>query len=268
MSRIATTFAQLAQKGERALVGFVTAGDPHADRSLAIVRAMCAAGLDVLELGVPFSDPTADGPVIQRASARALAAGATLRRTLDMVAALRRETEIPTIVFSYYNPVLAYGAQRFHLDAVTAGADGLLLVDLPPEESDELTAGWPPDGLALIRLTTPTTPIERMRRIAAAASGFIYHVSKLGVTGSDGLQVDTVAAKVRELRTVTHLPVCAGFGISTPADVAAVAAVCDGVVVGSAFERLIEENLDRPELPELVAARVAELKAATRTAAG
>ena len=263
MNRIEATFAQLARRKEKALVGFVTAGDPNPDRSLAIVRAMCAAGLDVLELGVPFSDPTADGPVIQRASARAIAAGTNLRRTLAMVAALRRETEIPIIVFSYYNPVLAYG-RAFHADAVAAGADGLLLVDLPPEESDELTAGWPPGGLALIRLTTPTTPPERMRRIAAGASGFIYHVSKLGVTGSDGLQVDSVAAKVRELRSVTPLPVCAGFGISTPADVAGVAAVCDGAVVGSAFERLIEENIDRPRLPERVAARVAELKAATR----
>ncbi|MCU0564700.1 MAG: tryptophan synthase subunit alpha [Desulfobacterales bacterium] len=268
MNRIATTFERLRRSGDKALVGFVTAGDPDPERSLAIVRAMCAAGLDVLELGVPFSDPTADGPVIQRASARALAAGANLRRTLAMVAALRRESGIPTIVFSYYNPILSYGAETCHRDALAAGADGLLLVDLPPEESDELTAGWPPEGLALIRLTTPTTPIERMRRIAAAASGFIYHVSKLGVTGSDGLQVDTVAAKVGELRTVTPLPVCAGFGISTPADVAAVAAVCDGVVVGSAFERLIEANLDRPELPQMVAARVAELKAATRTSAG
>jgi tryptophan synthase alpha chain len=264
MNRIATTFERLRRGGEKALVGFVTAGDPDPERSLAILRAMCAAGLDVLELGVPFSDPTADGPVIQRASARALAAGATLRRTLDLLAALRRETGIPTIVFSYYNPVLAYGAQIFHRDAVAAGADGLLLVDLPPEESDELTAGWPADGLALIRLTTPTTPIERMRRIAASASGFIYHVSKLGVTGSDGLNADAVAAKVRELRAVTRLPVCAGFGIATPADVAAVAAVCDGVIVGSAFERLIEENLGRPDLPGILAKRVAELKRATR----
>lgn len=266
MSRIDTTFGQLARKKEKALVGFVTAGDPEPESSLAIVRAMCAAGLDVLELGVPFSDPTADGPVIQRASARALAAGANLRRTLAMVAALRRETGIPIIVFSYYNPILAYGSQAFHRDAVAAGADGLLLVDLPPEESAELTADWPPGGLALIRLTTPTTPLERMRRIAADASGFIYHVSKLGVTGSDGLKLDSVAAKVRELRSVTRLPICAGFGISTPADVAGVAAVCDGVVVGSAFERLIEENLGEARLPEILAARVAELKAATRGA--
>lgn len=263
MNRIDTTFGRLGARQEKALVGFVTAGDPDADRSLAIVRAMCAAGLDVLELGVPFSDPTADGPVIQRASGRALAAGASLRRTLAMVAALRRETAIPIILFSYYNPVLAHGA-GFHADAVAAGADGLLLVDLPPEESAELTAGWPAGGLALIRLTTPTTPLERMRRIAAGAAGFIYHVSKLGVTGSDGLNAEAVADKVRELRSVTRLPVCAGFGISTPADVAAIAAVCDGAVVGSAFERLIEANLDRSDLPDLVAARVSELKAATR----
>jgi len=266
MNRIDAAFERLAGRKEKALVGFVTAGDPDAETSLAIVQAMCAAGLDVLELGVPFSDPTADGPVIQRASGRALAAGASLRRTLSMIAALRRGTEIPIIVFSYYNPVLAYGPQAFHRDAVAAGADGVLLVDLPPEESSELTAEWPPGSLAVIRLTTPTTPLARMRRITADASGFIYHVSKLGVTGSDGLSVDSVGAKVRELRAVTRLPICAGFGISTPADVAGIAAVCDGAVVGSAFERLIEENLGSKRLPELLAARAAELKAATRIA--
>jgi tryptophan synthase alpha chain len=264
MNRIDAAFKGLAERKEKALVGFVTAGDPDPERSLALTAAMCAAGLDLLELGVPFSDPTADGPVIQRSSGRAIAAGVGLAEVLKMIAALRLSTQVPIIVFSYYNPILAYGAAAFHREALNAGADGVLLVDLPPEESDELTALWPDDGLCLIRLTSPTTPPDRMARIAACASGFIYHVSQLGVTGGGGLQPDAIAAKVRELRAITRLPVCVGFGISTPAQVAAVAESADGVVIGSAFERLIEENIDRPDLPEVLAARVAELKRATR----
>jgi tryptophan synthase alpha chain len=261
MNRIEATFKQLAEKKEKALVGFVTAGDPDPGQSLALISAMCAAGLDVLELGVPFSDPTADGPVIQRSSARALAAGTGLSRVLGMIAALRRNTQVPIIVFSYYNPILAYGVAAFHRDALNAGADGALLVDVPP---DELTAQWPDDRLCLIRLTTPTTPPERMQRIAASASGFIYHVSKLGVTGSQGLPLEDIGHKVRQLRSVTRLPICVGFGISTPPEVAAVAALCDGVVIGSAFERLIEENIGKPNLPDLLAAQVATLKRETR----
>jgi tryptophan synthase alpha chain len=264
MNRIDAAFKGMADKTEKALVGFVTAGDPDPVQSLALMAAMCESGLDLLELGVPFSDPTADGPVIQRSSGRALAAGVGLAHVLDMIAALRRRTQVPIIVFSYYNPILAYGATAFHRDALNAGADGVLLVDLPPEESAELTDLWPDNGLRLIRLTSPTTPPERMRRIAACASGFIYHVSQLGVTGSGGLRPEDIAGKVRELRAVTRLPVCVGFGISTPAQVAAVARIADGVVIGSAFEALIEENMARPNLPEILAARVAELKRATR----
>jgi len=264
MNRINATFERLAGRNEKALVGFVTAGDPDPAASLRIITAMCAAGLDLLELGVPFSDPTADGPVIQRSSSRALASGTGLAQVLEMVAALRRTIQIPLVVFSYYNPILAYSAAAFHRDACSAGADGALVVDLPPEESGELTEPWPNNGLCLIRLTTPATPIARMRRIAACASGFIYHVSKLGVTGSGGLRPDAIAGKVQKLRAVTRLPVCVGFGISTPAQVAAVARIADGVIIGSAFERLIEENISRPDLPEILAARVAELKRATR----
>lgn len=264
MNRIDAAFERLARQGEKALVGFVTAGDPDPTMSLRIIAAMCAAGLDLLELGVPFSDPSADGPVIQRSSGRALAAGVGLAQVLEMVAALRRETRIPMVVFSYYNPILAYGAAAFHRDACSAGADGLLVVDLPPEESAELTGLWPDNGLCLIRLTSPTTPPQRMRRIAACASGFIYHVSQLGVTGSGGLRPDEIAGKLHELRAVTRLPVCVGFGISSPAQVAAVARIAEGVVIGSAFERLIEENIGRSDLPELMAGRVAELKRATR----
>jgi tryptophan synthase alpha chain len=263
MNRIDATFERLTRRNEKALVGFVTAGDPDPGRSLRIMAAMCAAGLDLLELGVPFSDPTADGPVIQRSSDRARAAGVGLPQVLAMLAALRRSTQIPLVVFSYYNPILAYGAAAFHRDALRAGADGVLVVDLPPEESAELTERWPDNGLCLIRLTAPTTPPERLRRIAACASGFIYHVSQLGVTGSGGLRPDEIAGQLHELRAATRLPVCVGFGISSPAQVAAVARIADGVVIGSAFERLIEEHLDRPDLAEILAGRAAELKQAT-----
>jgi len=264
MNRIDAAFEELAGKKEKALVGFVTAGDPDTGKSLKLLTAMCAAGLDLLELGVPFSDPTADGPVIQRSSFRALAAGASLDHVLSMIATLRRSTQIPIIVFSYYNPILAHGAAAFHRDALDAGADGILVVDLPPEESDELTSKWPDRRLCLIRLTAPTTAPERMRRIADSASGFIYHVSKLGVTGSPGLPLTDIDRKVRQLRSVTRLPICVGFGISTPQDVATICGYCDGVVIGSAFERLIEENLGEPNLPDILAGRVAALKRETR----
>jgi tryptophan synthase alpha chain len=264
MNRIEATFKQLAGKSEKALVGFVTAGDPDTGQSLKLISAMCEAGLDLLELGVPFSDPTADGPVIQRSSARALAAGTGLGHVLNIIEALRLRTQVPIIVFSYYNPILAYGATAFHRDALNAGADGVLLVDVPPEESGELTAQWPDGRLCLIRLTTPTTPPERMQQIAASASGFIYHVSKLGVTGSQGLPLEDISRKVQQLRSLTRLPICVGFGIATPQEVADVSGLCDGVVIGSAFERLIEENIGKPDLPDILAARVAALKRHTR----
>jgi Tryptophan synthase alpha chain len=162
------------------------------------------------------------------------------------------------------NPWRLYRASAFHRDALKAGADGVLVVDLPPEEAGELLDRWLDNGLCLIRLTTPTTPVERMRRIASSASGFIYHVSKLGVTGSGGLSLPDIADKVRELRAVTQLPICVGFGISTPAQVSAICDVCDGVVIGSALERLIEDNVGKPDLSEILAERVAVLKQATR----
>lgn len=266
--RIAKTFADLNHRNEAALVGFVTAGDPDPDTSLALVESMCRAGIDVLELGVPFSDPTADGPVIQRSSARALEHGMSLRQVLELTRRLRQTQDVPVILFSYYNPIHAYGPAAFYSDALGAGADGVLIVDLPPEESDELTAQWPDNSLSLIRLVAPTTPPERMARIAASASGFLYLVSKTGVTGSSGLDLDEIRRQSASLKTYTHLPVCVGFGISTPDDVAAVAAAADGVVIGSAFERLIEANLDAPDLAQKMADKVAACKAATRRGAG
>jgi len=264
MNRLQKKFAELGEKGEKALVGFVTAGDPDLERSLAVTTAMCHAGLDVLELGVPFSDPTADGPVIQRASARALASGTRLADVIAMAGRIRTQSPVPIIIFSYYNPILQYGLQAFHEDTVRAGADGVLVVDLPPEESDEMTSLWSGEDFHLVRLIAPTTAADRMTDIAASATGFLYLVSMTGVTGSDGLDVSAIGRQATALRAVTTLPVCVGFGISTPDDVTAVAGIADGVVIGSAFERVIEENIDSPDLPLLIAEMVRQYKAATR----
>ncbi|MEA3428336.1 MAG: tryptophan synthase subunit alpha [Thermodesulfobacteriota bacterium] len=264
MNRIDKTFEDLRQKKEKALVGFITAGDPNISDSFNIIKAMCKNGLDILELGISFSDPTADGPLIQRSSARALKKGINLRAVFEMTGRLREEMSIPIILFSYYNPIYAYGTKAFYKDALAAGADGVLVVDLPPEESDEMTLQWPGKELALIRLIAPTTPLKRMAQIAQSASGFIYLVSKTGVTGSDGLDTADINEKIELLRSATKLPICVGFGISTTDDVADIASVADGVVIGSAFERLIENNLDNPDLASILANKVKEFKKATK----
>jgi len=262
MSRIRQTFTGLCSRGEKALVGFITAGDPDYGRSLDIARQMCNSGLDLLELGVPFSDPTADGPVIQRSSARAIGAGMNMRKVLDMVRRLREFSSIPLVLFSYYNPILAYGAEEFYRDATAAGADGALVVDLPPEESDELTGVWG-DGLDFIRLVAPTTPPERMLGIAGKASGFIYLVSMTGITGSGGLNRREIATVAQNLRkSCNGLPICIGFGISTLDEAAEISEFADGIVVGSAFERLIESNLEDEKIALRVGEYVARLKGA------
>jgi tryptophan synthase alpha chain len=264
MSRIAAKFQELKSKGEKALVGFVTAGDPDIETSLKIIKAMCKGGVDILELGVPFSDPTADGPVIQRSSARALKQGINLTAVIKITRQVREFTHIPMILFSYYNPILAYGVEKFYEESVSAGADGVLVVDLPPEESDEMTSQFSGDELALIRLVAPTTPPERMAEIANGASGFLYLISKTGVTGSDGLDTSTIKRNFSDLRQYTNLPICVGFGIASADHVATIASVADGVVVGSAFERIIEENVGVRNLLELIEIRVSEYKGATR----
>jgi tryptophan synthase alpha chain len=263
-TRIQKTFDQLRQNSEKALVGFVTAGDPNPETSGRIIAAMCDNGMDILELGVPFSDPTADGPVIQRSSARALKNGTSLADVLEMAKAVRGFSEIPIIIFSYYNPIFAYGCERFYRDARAAGADGVLVVDLPLEESAELTGVFTHDDFSMIQLVAPTTPSDRMTAIAGAASGFLYLVSKTGVTGSDGLDTSEIKGQMARLRAVTDLPVCVGFGISTADDVAAVAPMADGIVIGSAFERMIEENIKHPDLADLIGLQTAAYKAATK----
>lgn len=264
MNRIQSSFDNLKKKKEKALIGFVSAGDPNIETSLALIKKMCQGGLDILELGIPFSDPTADGPVIQRSSARALEKGVNLPKVLEMTTEIRETTEIPIILFSYYNPVHAYGAENFYTDAVKAGADGVLIVDLPPEESREMTSRWQGDDLSLIRLIAPTTPLPRMKEISRSASGFLYLVSKTGVTGSDGLDTSNIETHVNELRSVSDLPVSVGFGISTADDVKIISKVADGIVIGSAFERLIEMNLDNTDLPDIMEKKVREYKEATK----
>ncbi|MBS0013500.1 MAG: tryptophan synthase subunit alpha, partial [Desulfobacterales bacterium] len=227
MTRIEETFARLKDKGEKALVGFVTAGDPDMEISLSIVSAMCENGVDILELGVPFSDPTADGPVIQRSSARALKSGMNLGRVLEMTRKIRDTSNVPIVLFSYYNPVMAYGIEAFYKDSVAAGADGVLVVDLPPEESDELTGAWSGGDFSLIRLVAPTTPEDRMEMIAGGASGFLYMVSMTGVTGSGGLDFTQIGEYVDRLKYAADVTGCVGFGIATLADVAAVSGIAE-----------------------------------------
>jgi tryptophan synthase alpha chain len=244
VSRISERFAQRRGRDEKAFVAFVTAGDPSLQRTVEIALALEAAGVDVLELGVPFSDPLADGPVIQRSSERALSRGASLASILGVVRAIRKGSELPLLLFSYFNPMLRYGLPRLAADARAAGVDGVLVTDLPPEEADEWLGVAREAGLDTVFLAAPTSPRERLRRVAEASRGFIYAVSRTGVTGEPQLRPDDAAPLVVGLKTLTTSPVALGFGISTPEQVAAAASVADGVVVGSALVRFLEEHPD------------------------
>ena len=260
MSRIAETFAALGARGQVALVPYFTAGDPDLPTTRDLVRAAVAEGADVIELGVPFSDPMADGPVLQRSAARALAAGTTLPRVLELVAKLRSEIAQPIVLFGYYNPFFRYGVERIAADAAAAGADGFLCVDLPPEEAADLRAAAHGAGLDLIALLAPTTPIARVRTIARAASGFLYFVSVLGVTGARAELPAELPALVRGARAVTRLPLGVGFGVSRPEQAAWIAGFADAVIVGSALARLLEEG--EREAPARVASFVGGLRRA------
>lgn len=265
MSRISELFEKLGKRHEKALVGFVTAGDPDFDRSLEIVLAMCRSGVDILELGVPFSDPTADGPVIQKASQRALKSGMTLLRVLELASEVRKQSDIPMVLFSYYNPLFKFGASKIYRAAVEAGMDGMLVVDLPPEEAREFLDEWQGNDLDFIRLVAPTTPSARISAIVKDASGFIYLISKTGVTGSEGVDYDEVSRMVRQVKEHTDLPVCVGFGISRPDQVKAISSIADGVVIGSAFVKTIEEGLaSGADIPNLIAAQTRKYKEAQR----
>lgn len=265
-SRIANRFQQLAAAGQKGFIAYVTAGDPSPDATLQILNALAEAGTDVIELGIPFSDPLADGPTIQAASGRALAAGMTVPRALELVRNFRKTSEVPLVLFTYLNPIYVYGFDRFLEDAAAAGADGLLILDLPPDEAEKNAELIALGGLAPIRLIAPTTPPARMAKIAGTGKGFVYYVSREGVTGEQTSLSDTIASQVAELRRHTDLPIAVGFGISNPEQSAAVAQNADAVVVGSAIVRRIAENADAPDLPQRIANFVRPLVQAARTA--
>jgi tryptophan synthase alpha chain len=256
MNRLDTCFTALRATGKRAFVAYISAGDPHLDATVDIVLALAGAGVDVIELGVPFSDPVADGIVNQLAADRALAAGSTTAKVLATIARIRQHTQIPIVLFTYLNPVYAYGWERFHQDAAAAGADGMLVLDLPPDEAAQNVELQGSTGLAHIRLIAPTTPVARIPQIAALAQGFIYYVSREGVTGTQTSVATGISEMVQQIKRSTQVPVCVGFGISTPLQAAEVAAHGDGVIVGSAIVKLIAEHGQAADLPQRVAAMV------------
>lgn len=240
--RLQARFEALQREGRKALVCFVTAGDPDLETTAALLDAVAQAGADVIELGVPFSDPVADGPVIQRASQRALAAGTTLGDVLGLARGFRARSEVPLILFGYCNPFLAFGWERLAQECAECGVDGVLVVDLPPEEAGELRAALEPKKLSQILLVSPVTRAERVERICGLGSGFLYMVSMAGVTGSALQDLGPMAQTVERVRASSGLPICVGFGISTPEDAARVARYADGVVVGSALVATVERE--------------------------
>lgn len=259
MSRIAGTFADLKRNGKKALVTFITAGDPDLAVTEELIPLLAENGADIIELGVPFSDPMADGPTIQLSSERALAAGTTLPKILAMVKSVRSRTQVPIVLMGYFNPIFVYGVDRFAADAAAAGVDGVLLVDLPPEEAEEFKACADRHGIDLIYLLTPTSDEARIRAVARRARGFIYYVSVTGVTGvRSGIEA-SVAGNVSFIKERATVPVAVGFGIATPAQAAVVAATADGVVVGSAIVKLFEQHRGE-ELKGALATFVSSLK--------
>ena len=247
-TRIDRRFAQLKTEGRAALVTFLTAGDPDAETSLALLRAIPAAGADVVELGMPFTDPMADGPAIQMSSQRALKAGQSLKKTLAMVRAFRQADDAtPLVLMGYYNPIYIYGVDRFLRDAKSAGVDGLIVVDLPPEEDEELCLPALKAGMNFIRLATPTTDDKRLPAVLANTSGFVYYVSITGITGAAMADPAKVTAAVARIKRHTKLPVAVGFGVRTAEQAAVIAAGADGVVVGSALVNALKASLDRDE---------------------
>lgn len=245
MNRIDAAFERLRSEGKKAFVAYVAAGDPSFEASLEVVKALADAGADVIELGLPFSDPLADGIVNQMAADRALKAGMNTPRSLELIREFRKTHETPIVLFTYLNPIFTYGFEKFHADAAAAGADGILLLDLPPDEAKlnaDLAKG---EGLKHIRLIAPTTPDERVQLLAQSGDGFIYALSRTGVTGAHGVPSEGIGAQVAKIKAHTRIPVCVGFGITRPDQAEMVAKTSDGVIVGSAIVKQIELNPDR-----------------------
>ncbi len=260
MGRIEQRFSSLRKNGEKAIIIYLTAGYPSMKKTYEMILGLDDAGVDILEIGVPFSDPTADGPVIQAASQSALKGGANLADILDMIEEVRKVSEIPIVLFGYYNPVFVYGNERFAKRAKDAGVDGILVVDLPPEESGELREYTDNAGIDFISLIAPTSDDNRIKKISGDASGFIYYVSITGMTGTKKPEVADIKRDMKRIRTMISLPVGVGFGISTPGQAGEIAKYADGVVVGSAIIRLIEENRERKDMVERVSSFARELK--------
>lgn len=253
MTRIDTKFAALRAEGRKAFVSYIMAGDPDLATSLALMKGLPDAGVDIIELGMPFTDPMADGPTIQLAGQRALEGGQTLQKTLDMVAEFRKgDKTTPIVMMGYYNPIYSRGVDRFLRDAVAAGIDGLIVVDLPPEEDAELCIPAQKAGLNFIRLATPTTDDRRLPKVLQNTSGFVYYVSITGITGAAAAQAADVGPEVARIKAATDLPVIVGFGIRSPETARAIAGVADGAVVGSAIVKLVEQKRSVPAILDYV----------------
>jgi tryptophan synthase alpha chain len=263
-TRIGRTFKELARRSELGLVAYLTAGDPSIEATEEIVLRVAEAGADVIELGIPFSDPVADGPTIQRASERALRAGTTLGKVIGAVGALRKKTEVPLVLFGYFNPILQMGLENFAKKAAAAGADGVLVTDMTPEESGEYRRAMHASGLDTVFLAAPTSTDERLKRIAEVSSGFLYVISRTGVTGAKDSLPEELPAMVRRARKFTNLPIAVGFGISVAAQVTVLGGIADAVVVGSSLVAEIEKAKSADEAADAAAARVRMLKEAAK----
>ena len=261
-NRIDSTFAALREKNQKAFVAYIAAGDPNFDTSLEIMKTLADAGADIIELGLPFSDPLADGIVNQMAADRALKAGMTTARCLELIRKFRETHDTPIVPFTYLNPVFTYGFEAFHKDAAEAGVDGILLLDLPPDEAKLSAEFADQHGIKSIRLIAPTTPSDRLKLLSQSAEGFIYALSRTGVTGSHGAPSANISEQVGNIKKHTQTPVCVGFGITTPDQAAMVAKAADGVIVGSAIVKQVELNPDRAA--EAVREFVTPLIAATK----
>ncbi|UCD70866.1 MAG: tryptophan synthase subunit alpha [Syntrophobacterales bacterium] len=260
MGRIEGKFSSLKNKGEKALIVYLTAGDPSLEHTKEIILGLDAVGVDILEIGIPFSDPTADGPIIQAAFQRALKNSVTLSDILDMIESLRAVSEIPIVLFGYYNPIFIYGNERFAKRAQEVGVDGILVVDLPPEGSAELRQYTDRSGIDFISLIAPTTSSQRIRKISKHATGFLYYISITGVTGTARPRVADIKSDAERIRKITPLPLAVGFGISTPQQAREIAPYVDGIVIGSAFVRMIEENRDRTDMIHTVSDYAGKIK--------
>ncbi|HLB01671.1 MAG TPA: tryptophan synthase subunit alpha [Nitrospiria bacterium] len=265
MGRISATFEKLRRQGKKALIPYIMAGDPDLSTTQALVLALEQSGADIIELGIPFSDPLADGPVIQRASDRSLRNKTSLRAVMDLVRTLRRQTQIPLVLMSYYNPIYKYGEEKFAEDALAYGVDGVIIPDLPPEEAGQLIQISKRIGLDTIFLLAPTSTRERIRRVSESSRGFIYYVSLTGITGAALSSVREIKAKLQEIRRYSTKPIAVGFGISTPAQASQVARWADGVIIGSALVKLVESHLQDSRLVKMIGEFVQRLNRAVKS---